>query len=165
MTQSSESPKEQELVSTRRSFVREATGAAALFSIVPAHVLGREGKTRTEREAEHRRHRHRRHGRQQPRRRAPAENIVALCDVDSSYAAKTFEKFPPAKAIRRFPRHARQAEGHRRGDRGHARPHARRDRPGGHASGASTSTFRSRWPTRCHEARAHDRGGPRSTRW
>jgi predicted dehydrogenase len=26
-----------------------------------------------------------------------AENIVALCDVDSNYAAKTFEKFPAAK--------------------------------------------------------------------
>ena len=30
---------------TRRKFVGSGAGAAAIFSIVPAHILGREGKT------------------------------------------------------------------------------------------------------------------------
>ena len=31
-----------------------------------------------------------------------SENIVALCDVDSAYAAKTFEKYPKAKRYKDF---------------------------------------------------------------
>lgn len=80
----------------RRAFLQAGAGSAAAFTIIPAHVLGREG-------------------------RAPAaerlnvaavgvggmgghnvskcasENVVALCDVDSEYAAKTFNAFPGAK--------------------------------------------------------------------
>ncbi len=87
--------------STRRMFVRGAAGAAAMFSVVPAHVLGREGKT-------------------SPNEKlniagigvggmggsnlnaCAAENIVALCDVDSDYAAKTFGKFPSARQYTDF---------------------------------------------------------------
>jgi predicted dehydrogenase len=80
---------------TRRTFLGTAASAAA-FTIVPAHVLGG------------------------PRHTAPSEklniagigvggmgngnlaamdteNIVALCDVDPQYAARTFEKYPQAK--------------------------------------------------------------------
>lgn len=96
MTQSSEAGSNTDRGSTRRSFVRGAAGATALFSIVPAHVLGREGKA-------------------PPSERlniagigvggmgghnlsvCADQNIVALCDVDSNYAAHTFEKFPSAK--------------------------------------------------------------------
>ncbi len=80
---------------TRRSFLGTAASAAA-FTIVPAHVLGG------------------------PRHRPPSEklniagigvggmghgnlaaleseNIVALCDVDPNYAAKSISKYPRAK--------------------------------------------------------------------
>ena len=89
------------LGSTRRMFVGGAAGAAAMFSIVPAHVLGRNGRT-------------------SPNEKlniagigvggmgghnlseCAAENIVALCDVDSGYAATTFGKFPAAKRYTDF---------------------------------------------------------------
>lgn len=80
---------------TRRQFLG-ATASAAAFTIVPAHVLGG------------------------PRHTAPSEklniagigvggmgaanlagleteNIVALCDVDRAYAARTFQKYPQAR--------------------------------------------------------------------
>ena len=85
---------------TRREFLKSAaaaTSAAAAFTIIPRHVLGRSG------------------GRQAPSDRLniagigvggmgaanlanlEGENIVALCDVDSAYAAKTFAKYPNAR--------------------------------------------------------------------
>ena len=88
------------------------------------------------------------------------ENIVALCDVDRDYAAKTIALYPKATRVHRLPRDAREGEGHRRGHHRDAGPHAR---------------HRSRWP-RCRPAStcycqkplthtvvrgAHDRrGGP-----
>ena len=54
-----------------------------------------------QRAAEHRRRRRRRHGPQQPEA-VPGENIVALCDVDQEYAAKTFQEYPQAKVYRDF---------------------------------------------------------------
>ncbi len=89
---------------TRRRFL--TTGAASLagITVVPAHVLGREGK-------------------QPPSERlniagvglgvigtknlracAKTENIVAVCDVDWSYAAVGFQYFPKAKKYRDFRR-------------------------------------------------------------
>ena len=80
---------------SRRSFLKTGTGAAAVFSIVPGHVVGANGKT-------------------PPSeklniagigiggqgggdlRGCKNENIVALCDVDSVYAAKTFAANPKA---------------------------------------------------------------------
>ncbi len=81
---------------TRRSFLKTSAMAGAAFTIVPRHVLGGPGYT------------------------APSdklniagigvggkggsnlrgmekENIVALCDVDHNYAAKTFKRYPDAK--------------------------------------------------------------------
>jgi predicted dehydrogenase len=81
---------------SRRSFVRGAGAGAALFTIVPRHVLGGAGKT-------------------PPSdklniagigvggqggsdiRAVSGENIVALCDVDERRAGGTFRKFPKAK--------------------------------------------------------------------
>ncbi len=84
-------------VLTRRHFLGSAAGAVAVFTIVPRHVLGGV--------------------RQKPPSEKlniagigvggmgasnlaalQSENIVALCDVDSSYAAKTFKRYPQAKA-------------------------------------------------------------------
>ncbi len=62
-----------------------------------------------------------------------SDNVVALCDLDESVAAKealkrrdTIAKVPKAVDVQGLPRDAREAEGHRRGARGHARPLARR---------------------------------------
>ena len=87
---------------SRRRFLA-GSGAAAAFSIVPAHALGG------------------------PRRLAPSdklniagigvggmgasnlrqvesENIVALCDVDHAYAARTFKRYPKAKTYKDYRR-------------------------------------------------------------
>ena len=87
---------------SRRRFLA-GSGAAAAFSIVPAHALGG------------------------PRRLAPSdklniagigvggmgasnlrqvesENIVALCDVDHGYAARTFKRYPKAKTYKDYRR-------------------------------------------------------------
>jgi len=79
----------------RRRFLQAAAGAAAGFLVVPRCVLGR--------------------GQVPPSEKLhlagigiggqggadleemQSENIVALCDVDSAYAAKTFAKYPKAK--------------------------------------------------------------------
>ncbi len=79
---------------TRRSFITTSALAASAFTVVPRHVLG---------------------GADAPNRklniagigvggmgganlkRCASENIVALCDVDTAYADKTFKAFPAAK--------------------------------------------------------------------
>jgi len=85
----------------RRDFLKTTTLAATAISVVPRHVLGGPG--------------------QKPPseklniagigvggmgannvRACSEENIVALCDVDSHYAAKTFAAFPQAKVYRDF---------------------------------------------------------------
>jgi predicted dehydrogenase len=86
---------------SRRQFLKTTALATSAVSIVPRHVLGGPGQ------------------------RAPAdklniagigvggmgqnnlkacsgENIVALCDVDSTYAAKTFAEYPKARIYRDF---------------------------------------------------------------
>ena len=88
---------------SRRQLMGGAAAVAAAFTIVPSHVLGRRGRT------------------------APSnklnvagigvggrgasdinacenENVVALCDVDSDRAGKTFKKFPNAKVYKDFRR-------------------------------------------------------------
>jgi hypothetical protein len=86
---------------SRRRFISSAAGLAAAFTIVPNHVLGG------------------------PRRVPPSEklniagvgiggrgagdldevgseNVVALCDVDDSYAANVFKNYPKAKKYQDF---------------------------------------------------------------
>ena len=117
---------------TRREFTRNAArmaGAIGIAMIVPRHVLGG------------------------PRQIPPSEkmnvagigvggmgrdnlanleteNIVALCDVDPDYAAPHDQAISQGQGLRRLPRDARPAEGHRRRGRGHARPHPRGDLDG-----------------------------------
>ena len=85
---------------TRRSFLHK-TATAAAFTVVPGYVLGGPGQT-------------------PPSKKlniagigvggmgsadlqsVASENIVALCDVDQSYAAKTFETYPKAKIYKDY---------------------------------------------------------------
>src|SRR5207249_11268852 len=85
---------------SRRTFVRDTTAAAA-FTIVPRHVLGRGflapsdklsiaaigcgGKGRSDIEGV-----------------AASENIYALCDVDSSMALDAVQKYPKAKRFKDY---------------------------------------------------------------
>lgn len=81
---------------TRRRFLKVASASTAAFMVVPRHVLGRSGQV-------------------SPNNKlniagvgiggqgasdlseVSSENIVALCDVDADYAAKTFKQYPGAK--------------------------------------------------------------------
>ncbi|MBN1126084.1 MAG: Gfo/Idh/MocA family oxidoreductase [Sedimentisphaerales bacterium] len=85
---------------SRRTFMGSTIAAAAAFTVVPRHVLGQ--------------------GRQAPSDKlniagvgvggmgngninnCKNENIVALCDVDSKYAGRTFEQFPKARQWKDF---------------------------------------------------------------
>jgi predicted dehydrogenase len=82
---------------SRRNFIGSSLVASAGFMLVPAHVLGRGGaKAPSEKlnlagvgiggQGAH------------DVNELSSENIVALCDVDTKYAAKTFSKYPKAKA-------------------------------------------------------------------
>lgn len=87
---------------SRRDFVRAAT-AAAVFAIVPRHVLGGAGTIAPSEKLNiagigiggrglgdlH---------------EVSGENIVALCDVDQRYAAKAFKAYPKARKYRDFRR-------------------------------------------------------------
>jgi len=85
---------------SRRSFLA-ATGAVTAFMALPASVLGREGATSPNnklniagigvggqggRDVDE----------------VSAENIFALCDVDSAHAAHVFQKYPRAKRYKDF---------------------------------------------------------------
>ena len=85
---------------SRREFVGSAAAAAA-FTFVPRHVLGRSGESSANEKLNiagigfggrgdgdlH---------------EVSSENIVALCDVDWKYGARTFERYPKAKKYRDF---------------------------------------------------------------
>ncbi len=85
---------------SRRQFVKSATGAIAAFTIVPRHVLGQGYTPPSEKlnvacigisgrgGASRNGVRH--------------ENIVALCDVDTRRAGEVFAKYPKAKAYRDY---------------------------------------------------------------
>ncbi len=86
---------------SRRQFLRAGATAATIVSVVPSHVLGL-------------------HGAESPNSKlniagigigrqggddinnVRSQNIVALCDVDSKYAAKRFSQFPNAKQYRDY---------------------------------------------------------------
>jgi hypothetical protein len=86
---------------SRRGFVPGAGTALAAFTILPRHVLGGAGyKPPSEKlniagvgvggmGANY-------------LRNCESENIVALCDVDDTYAAKTFARYPSARTYRDF---------------------------------------------------------------
>ena len=78
---------------SRRDFLKASTAAAFAFTYVPSRLLGQDAPSNKLNIAgigvggmg---------HGNLE---RCESENIVALCDVDSEYAAKTYEKYPNAK--------------------------------------------------------------------
>jgi predicted dehydrogenase len=86
---------------SRRQFTRRAAAGAALFTIVPRHVLGGQEEASANdklniavigvggRGAAN-------------LKGLGDENIVGLCDVDDRQASKSFEKFPQAKRFRDF---------------------------------------------------------------
>lgn len=85
----------------RRNFLCSSALSAAAFTIVPRYVLGADGSTPPSEKLNiagigiggmgaHN------------LQNMETENIVALCDVDDQYAAKTFEKYPKAKRYRDY---------------------------------------------------------------
>ena len=79
---------------TRRAFLQTSTVVASAFTVVPRHVLGGPDAPSNKLNiagigvggmgASNLKH-------------CADENIVALCDVDTGYAGKTFKAYPNAK--------------------------------------------------------------------
>ena len=103
------------LLPTRRAFLSTAAAAAAV-SIVPRHVLGGPGQTPPSERVNVAGVGIGGMGHNNLAHCAALSNIVALCDVDASYAAKDLRPLSAGQAVHRFPRHAGPPAGHRRGD-------------------------------------------------
>ena len=88
---------------SRRGFVRRTVGTIATFSIVPSYVLGLNGATPPSEKLNVACIGIGGQGRSSVQGTS-AENIVALCDVDSKHAAATFKEFPKAKQYKDFRR-------------------------------------------------------------
>jgi predicted dehydrogenase len=80
----------------RRHFIKAAALATTAVSIVPRHVLGGPNQTPPSEKLNLAAVGVGGMGKSNLKRCA-AENIVALCDVDAKYAAKTFAEYPAAK--------------------------------------------------------------------
>ena len=89
------------LNTTRRGFLLGTAAAVAAFDIVPAHVLGIDGKTPPSAKLNVAGVGIGGMGRNNMRNCAD-ENIVALCDIDTDYAAKTFKDHPGAAVYHDF---------------------------------------------------------------
>lgn len=87
---------EQSAVS-RRKFIKGSVAAAGAITIVPRHVLGGPGYMAPSDKLNIAGIGVGGMGRHNLERVADTENIVALCDVDQDYAAKTYKKYPKAK--------------------------------------------------------------------
>jgi len=85
---------------TRRRFLCASALAATAFNVLPRHVLGAEGASPSEKlniagigvggmGANN-------------LKAMAKENILALCDVDHEYAAKTFAEYPGAKLYKDY---------------------------------------------------------------
>ncbi|MCX7826146.1 MAG: Gfo/Idh/MocA family oxidoreductase, partial [Verrucomicrobiae bacterium] len=86
----------------RRSFLRRTTAAIATVQVLPGYVLGLNGQTPPSRKLNIAGVGVGGMGRNNLKRCAETENIVALCDVDPNYAAKTFQDYPAAKTYTDF---------------------------------------------------------------
>jgi predicted dehydrogenase len=86
---------------TRRQFVKQAATASAVFSIVPRHVLGGAGHIAPSEKINIAGIGIGGRG-SDDLRGVETENIVALCDVDWDYAAKTFGRYPSARRYRDY---------------------------------------------------------------
>ncbi|MEN6306405.1 MAG: Gfo/Idh/MocA family oxidoreductase [Anaerohalosphaeraceae bacterium] len=86
---------------SRRDFLGSAAGMA-LFTIVPSHVLGADGQTPPSRKLNVAGVGVGGMGGGNIAEIAKTENIVALCDVDFSYAAGTFKNHPKARQFKDY---------------------------------------------------------------
>ncbi len=86
---------------TRRQFLQTTTLAASAVSIVPGSILGRPGTKSPNEKLNIAGVGVGGMGRSNLKQCA-AENIVALCDVDQEYAAKTFKEYPAARVYRDY---------------------------------------------------------------
>ena len=86
---------------SRRDFMGGAAGAAVAFTIVPRHVLGGPGHTPPSEKLDIAGVGVGGMGGSDLQSLA-GENIVALCDVHDSYAAKTFKTYPKAKVYKDY---------------------------------------------------------------
>jgi predicted dehydrogenase len=93
--------KEKSGETTRRTFLKSAAVTSALFTIVPRSVLGGAGQTAPSDKLNVAAVGIGGMG-QNNTKACATENIVALCDVDDSYAAKIFELYPQAKRYRSY---------------------------------------------------------------
>ncbi len=89
------------LPATRREFLKYSAAAMATVSIVPGRVLGLDGQPPPSARLNIAGVGVGGMGRSNLKQCA-GENIVALCDVDHDYAAKTFQEYPDAKVYRDF---------------------------------------------------------------
>ncbi len=87
---------------TRRAFVRTAGTAVAAFTIVPRHVIAGSGQVPPSERINIAGIGCGGMGESDINEVARNSNIVALCDVDSDRAAKSFQKFPDAKRFTDF---------------------------------------------------------------
>jgi len=86
---------------TRRRFLGSTAAGAALFTVVPRHVLGGAGYTPPSEKLDIACIGAGGKGSSDVRG-VSSENIVALCDVHESHAAGTFKRFPKAKKYKDF---------------------------------------------------------------
>ena len=86
---------------TRRHFVRTATAGAAVFSVVPRHVLGSPGQASANEKINIAGIGVGPQGRGDLNN-VKSENIVAVCDVDDRQAAQALKMFPQAKHYHDF---------------------------------------------------------------
>lgn len=86
---------------SRRKFMTAAATAGAAFTIVPSHVLGGKGRAAPSEKLNIAGIGIGGMGRTNLNNMA-GENIIALCDVDDAFAAKTFAAYPKASRYRDF---------------------------------------------------------------
>ncbi len=82
---------------SRRTFIRNTAMAAAALHVVPGYVVGTRGQTPPSDRLNIAGVGIGGMGRNNLKRCAETENIVALCDIDQKYAAKTFADHPKSK--------------------------------------------------------------------
>ncbi len=90
-------------VTSRRAFLKTGLAAVAAAQILPGHVLGANGQPPASERLNIAGIGIGGMGKNNLKRCAEAgHNIVALCDVDHDYAAKTFQEYPKAKVYTDF---------------------------------------------------------------
>lgn len=87
---------------TRRGFIGSAAAGTAMFSFIPGHVLGTEGRPSANNRLNIAGVGVGSQGGANIGRMDGTENIAAICDVDWDYAKRIFEKYPNAKKFKDY---------------------------------------------------------------